>query len=352
MSKVKSLATALVLFTAIPALAQSRVTKRLEAAAFDSLKVTDLDMNTLYYNDKTLEFTDWSANFAKEQEAMSLYEGYVEPTVAFVKDGVQSTRTEALMVFVGRAKMLLNKSPAAINIKKLVSLEGMGRIDKDVENVSITSTQVMSNVVANKVSPIPNFQWCNKDSVYFLRPAKEVDLSYINPKNRKWCDAADTSALCIESCYKFGTLWYEGVNVVNLGMSESEQKDYGIATQAEVRSFSDESALGLKTPLKELTGFDTPVRGGIEQNIFYFNQVMEFGKVISVLQDDPSDVNKTIMTTIFVITVKKRTYKMFGEIKKILMGKSKYFNTGSGITAGLPVFSQNTIKGIADVLEN
>ena len=57
------------------------------------------------------------------------------------------------------------------------------------------------------------------------------------------------------------------------------------------------------------------------------------------------------MTTYFVIALKKRTWDLFGEIRDILMGESMMFNTSTGITAGLPVYSQNTIKAMASELE-
>ena len=85
--------------------------------------------------------------------------------------------------------------------------------------------------------------------------------------------------------------------------------------------------------------------------MFYFNQVIEFGKILAILQTDPNDSGKTIMTAFLVVGVKRRTYDQFSEVKNVLLGKSTLFNTKSGLTAGLPVFSQNMLAAIANVLE-
>lgn len=348
MNSTKYLMIAMALVS-LPALGATRKPQVMDMSKFDSLTNQQMNNQTLYYNDKMLSFSDWTAQFPAEKEALSLFSGYTEPTVTYIKNGIKKQRIEELMVFVGRTKMLLNQASRKINLKGLVDIENVRRFDKEIQHIAIPQAQIMSNVVGK--AKVKNFAWCNKDGDYILRPAKEVDVSHIVAKARNWCDSP-ARTLCVESCYLFDAFWYEGVNVVNLGMEESEKKDYGIAMQSEIRYFTSERELGLPVPLKELTKLDTPVRGGLEQNMFYFNQVMEFGKVITVFQDDPNDATKTVMTTFFAIGVKKRTYNMFGEIKNILMGNSAYFNTGSGITAGLPVFTQNTIMGIADVLEN
>ena len=51
--------------------------------------------------------------------------------------------------------------------------------------------------------------------------------------------------------------------------------------------------------LQQLTTLETPVSGVLEQDIFYVNQIMKFGKFFAVFQDDPSDANKTVVTGIY-----------------------------------------------------
>ncbi len=55
--------------------------------------------------------------------------------------------------------------------------------------------------------------------------------------------------------------------------------------------------------LKELTGLDTPVAGVPEQNIFYVNQIMKFGKLLAVFQNHPTDANKTAVTAYMVLAI-------------------------------------------------
>ena len=56
--------------------------------------------------------------------------------------------------------------------------------------------------------------------------------------------------------------------------------------------------------LKELTGLDAPIVGALEQNIFYVNQIMKFGKFFAVFQADPADAAKTVVTAYMVLAIK------------------------------------------------
>ena len=44
----------------------------------------------------------------------------------------------------------------------------------------------------------------------------------------------------------------------------------------------------------------------LEQNIFYINQVMEFGKFVAVLQKHPTEKNQTIATTYMALAIKTK----------------------------------------------
>ena len=55
-----------------------------------------------------------------------------------------------------------------------------------------------------------------------------------------------------------------------------------------------------RSGLAKLTGVETPVAGVLEQTIFHVNQVMQFGKLLAVLQEHPSDPNRTIATVFMV----------------------------------------------------
>ena len=41
----------------------------------------------------------------------------------------------------------------------------------------------------------------------------------------------------------------------------------------------------------------------LEQNIFYVNQVMRFGKLLAVFQANPADANKTVVTAFMALAI-------------------------------------------------
>ena len=99
----------------------------------------------------------------------------------------------------------------------------------------------------------------------------------------------------------------------------------------------------------------------LEQNLFYVNQILKFGKFFGVFQDDPADADKTIVTAFMALAIKasvldeKRSYENVPVLRNmvpadVLMGKSS-FNSGSSISAGLPKYARNEISRIAGILE-
>ena len=90
-----------------------------------------------------------------------------------------------------------------------------------------------------------------------------------------------------------------------------------------------------------------PVTGGIEQTIFWVNQILRFGKFLAVFQPMPNDPNKTVVTAYVALAIKgdvldrKAEYARVPVLKnllpaQVLMGNST-FNTGNSISAGAPV---------------
>ena len=112
--------------------------------------------------------------------------------------------------------------------------------------------------------------------------------------------------------------------------------------------------------LKELTGLDTPVAGVLEQNIFFVNQIMKFGKLLAVFQSHPTDANKTVVTAYMVLAIDESVFDKKKDFEKVpvlrnlvpaqvLMGQSS-FNSGDSISAGLPKYARNEIRTIANLL--
>ena len=114
--------------------------------------------------------------------------------------------------------------------------------------------------------------------------------------------------------------------------------------------------------LQQLTALDTPVAGALEQDIFYVNQIMKFGKFFAVFQGHPTDPGKTVVTAFMSLAIKasifdeKRGYEKVPVLRNlvpadVLMGRSS-FNSGNSISAGLPQYARNEIKTVAGILED
>jgi hypothetical protein len=113
--------------------------------------------------------------------------------------------------------------------------------------------------------------------------------------------------------------------------------------------------------LAALTGLDTPPVGALEQNIFWINQVMQFGKLLAVFQQHPNEGRLTVVSVFIALAVesnilnKKKDFAKVPVLRnlipsQVLSGKSS-FNTGDSISAGLPVYARNQVKAIAAILE-
>ncbi len=259
-------------------------------------------------------------------------------------------------MFVARSKAIINKPASAINLKQMITLPFIQGLDSEILHAPITAQNTMP-VVAGRPN-IPNFQaLCNKDDVHISRPSRELSLEKFQRPGQPWC--SDTSrSICIESCYIFDEFYKKGVSLLNRKSSAEDQKDLGMASQSEMRYFVSEAEMGKKVPLAALTGISTPVRGILEQNIFYFNQIVRYGKIVAVFQEHPTDASKTILTSFLAFAIQTATYeKEFSFIltvkfKDILMGRAgKPINTATGITAGLPFYSLNIAKTLAKRLD-
>jgi len=113
--------------------------------------------------------------------------------------------------------------------------------------------------------------------------------------------------------------------------------------------------------LRGIAVVDAPISGVLEQNIFYVNQIMKFGKFFAVFQVHPSDADKTVVTAFMTLAIKARVLDEKREFEKVpvlrnlvpaqvLMGQSS-FNSGESISAGLPKYARNEIKTVASLLQ-
>jgi hypothetical protein len=279
-----------------------------------------------------IRFEDWAQARPIEKQFLTPFPSYSEPTVEQVVDGVRKRFKEKLHMYVAQARFILARAPGSLDLASLVSLPFIERIDPAVKQRLITP--------AEAVSP--------------------KDPRAVNNQHplRRWCEARPVT-ICIRSHYQFEGKLPIGIQIANK-LRDSPKK---IADFLEF-----ESELTLRPPaevtemnLTSLTGLDTAPVGAIEQNIYFINQVMQFGKLLAVFQRHPTDANQTVVTVFMSLAVETSTLgkkKEFAKVPvlrnlvpaQVLAGKSS-FNSGHSISAGLPVYARNEVKAIAGILE-
>jgi len=88
---------------------------------------------------------------------------------------------------------------------------------------------------------------------------------------------------------------------------------------------------------------------------------MQFGKLLAVFQQFPGDPNKTVATVFMALAIetnvldKRKEFAAVPVLKnlvpaQVLAGKSS-FNTGTSLSAGLPVYARSSVKAITALLD-
>jgi hypothetical protein len=270
-------------------------------------------------------FDDWGRDNPVQRQFLSLYPGYVEPTVNVTVDGVSKPIQEKLHMYVAQARFALPKPAQSIDLARYATISFMQKLDPAITHAA-------------------------------LSPANIKDGPNKNP-GRPWCEAKP-NVQCIESRYQLEGKLPTGIRLVN-ALTESKKKiaEYlEFESELRVLSSGDLDQAGLV----KLTGIDGPITGAIEQNIFHVNQVMQFGKLLIVFQQDKTDANRTLATTFVAIAIKSKVFesrKKYEDVPvlrnlvpaQVLIGKSS-FNTGTSISSGLPNYARNEIKAVAGIL--
>jgi len=288
---------------------------------------------TDHHNDKLADpvsglwrFSDWALAKPAQKDLLALYPGYDEPTITV---GTKQ-RKKRMHVYVAEARFELGKPAASLDLARYAKLAFVEKMDSAIKHRPIT---------ADEVIPAKNPQFA----------------SNINPK-RRWCEAPGT--VCIQSHYRLEGKLPMGVALVNKLKEGSRKIADFIEFQSELRIVPD----GEIDPaaIARVTGVTTPVTGVLEQNIFYVNQVMQFGKFMAVFQPHPADAGRTIVSAFVVLGVdsdlleKKKEYGNMPVLRnlipaQVLAGNSS-FNTGNSISAGLPKYARNRIQAVAATL--
>jgi hypothetical protein len=281
-----------------------------------------------------IRFEDWAQARPIEKQFLTPFPSYSEPTVETMVDGVRKRQKEKLHMYVAEARFALARPPETIDLASFVTLPFIQRTDPAIKHDLITPAEVVS-------------------------PKDPRALHNQHPL-RRWCETRPVT-ICVRSRYQFEGKLPLGIQIANK-LRDSSKK--AIADHLEF-----ESELTLRPPaevselgLAALTGLDTPSIGALEQNIYYINQLMQFGKLLAVFQRHPTDANQTIVTIYMALAVETNIFLKKKEFSKVpvlrnlvpaqvLAGKSS-FNTGDSISAGLPIYARNQVKAIAAILDS
>jgi hypothetical protein len=314
-----------------------------EASSLTSLAVEGLKPKTIAFVDRPsdelidpdvglIRFEDWAQAKPLEKQFLTPFPSYLEPTVEVTVDGVRKRFKEKLHMYVGEARFALARPPDSIDLASFVSLPFVERIDPAVKHSLITPADAIS--------------------------AKDPRAAHNQHPLRRWCEARPVT-ICIHSRYQFEGKLPIGIKIANK-LREGAKKiaDYlEFESELTFRPPAEVAEMGLAN----LTGLDTPAAGALEQNIFYVNQVMQFGKLLAVFQAHPTDAKQTVVTVFIALAVesgvlgKKKEFVKVPVLRnlvpaQVLAGKSS-FNSGNSISAGLPVYARNQVKAIASILE-
>lgn len=305
-----------------------------------SIPPARLKENTVLFSDRSggqsteaetglIRFEDWARENPQQKRYLSLFPDYAEPTIKVSVHGIVKPYTEKLHMYVAEARFLIGKAPGTIDLSRYVDIDVLEKIDPSIKHSIITADQA--------------------------RPGTDPQSAHNRNPNRRWCEAPQS--VCIESRYPLEGKLPAGVRLANKLEEGGKKISEFMEFQSEIRVLPPQEID--QNGFAKLTGLDAPVAGVLEQTLFDVNQVMQFGKLLAVLQAYPADTNKTVATVFMVLGVETdvlQQKKEFATVPvlrnlipvQVLMGKSS-FNSGNSISAGLPNYVRNRIRAIAEL---
>lgn len=275
-----------------------------------------------------IPYLDWGKARPAERAALAPYPAYAEPDYTITVNGVSKPRHETLKVYVAQGRFVLPKAPEAVDLAGYATLAFVSKMDPVIRHKALNPADVT--------------------------PTKDPAAAFAKRPDRPWCAPG---TVCIESRYDLEGKLPLGVKLANkLEDGASKKVAEFVSFQSELRTLPPAEAAGLTG----LTGIDTPVTSGLEQTIFWVNQILRFGKFLAVVQPVPGEPGKSVVTTYMALAIKadvlerKQEYARVPVLKnllpaQVLMGNSS-FNTGTSISAGLPVYARNRLAAFAEAL--
>jgi len=273
-------------------------------------------------------YLDWGRVRPAERAALAPYPTYAEPDYMQTLNGVTKRRHETLKVYVAQGRFVVPKPAESIDLASYATLGFVAKMDPVIKHKTLNPADVT--------------------------PTKDPAAAFAKRPDRPWCDAGTT---CIESRYDLEGKLPLGVKLANkLEDGASKKIAEFVSFQSELRTLPPAETAALAA----LTKIDAPVTGGLEQTIFWVNQILRFGKFLAVFQPMPGDPGKTVVTTYMALAIKadvldrKQEYARVPVLRnllpaQVLMGNSS-FNTGTSISAGLPTYARNRMAAFADAL--
>jgi hypothetical protein len=274
-----------------------------------------------------MRFSDWAQAKPVQKQFLGLYPAYDEASVTVAG----KSRKKRMHVYVAEARFRVDRAADSIDPSRYVAVSFLEKLDPSIRHRQIPADEAHPNK-----SPQP--------------AAANVD------PGRRWCSAQ--GAICIKSAYKLEGKLPVGVQLVNKLKEGGRKISDTIEFESELRAVpqAEIDAAGLA----KLTGVAAPVTGVVEQNIFWVNEVMAFGKLLLVIQPHPAETGKTLVSAFMALGVesdlieKKKEYGQVPVLRnlipaQLLAGKSS-FNTGNSISAGLPKYARNQIRAVAGLI--
>ena len=324
-------------FLATPASAQEF--RLQEVASLAAIPIGDLKPRSIVFADRPAEelidpgtgfmrYEDWARGKPVQRQFLGLYPGYSEPDVDLIVGGAKRHYREKLHMYVAEARVTLARPSASLDLTRLVALPFVERLDPAIKHRLITAAD--------------------------LSPPKEAKTVHNQDPQRRWCEGGP---ICIHSTYKLEGRLPTGIALANKIRDSAKRISDTLEFDSELAVLAPAAA----ADLGKLTGIETPVVGALQQSIFHVNQVMQYGKLLAVFQQHPTDAKQTLATVFIALAIESNVLgkrKEFAQtpilrnlVPALVLGGKSSFNSGNSLSAGLPVYARNRIKAIAAILD-
>lgn len=277
-----------------------------------------------------VRFEQWTRTRPTHKRHLGLHPAYVEPTIDVVVHGLPRKYLEKLHVYVGRGQFTVSRPVDRVDFAAYATLDFLQRLDPSIVHRPIDPSRIA--------------------------PLTEPGERHAAHPSRSWCGSG---AVCVSSRYQLEGKLPLGIRLANKledsGKKIAEYLDFQSELRITPREEIDQAGLS------EMTGVATPIAGVLEQSIFWVNQMMQYGRFLAVFQPHPNDPGKTVVTAFMALGVetdvleKKKEFERVPVLRnmvpaQVLVGNSS-FNTGTSISAGVPVYARNRLALIAGLID-